>query len=256
MEAFPMPIAIAMLDGKTVSQISKDPVSILYSDIVGFTAMSSAMDAVQVSRMIHRLFSHLDRLAYIHGVQKVDVIGDAYVAATNFTENQPADHAARLARFAIAAAAAARSAFADKDGSDRRRRPASGVQLRIGMHCGAVFGGVIGPRGSKYTLVGEAVNVAARMEQTCLPGRIQCSAAIARAIEEQPCGLLLRRRSRTHPPARARTRRGSLAHTATDPPRVVLALIWRHARSALDRKRHRARLHVALSSLTRTHAAR
>ena len=90
MEAFPMPIALAMLDGKEIKQISKDPVSLFFSDIVGFTALSSEMDVIQVSNMLHSLFSKLDRLAYIHGVQKVDVIGDAYVAATNFTEDQVA----------------------------------------------------------------------------------------------------------------------------------------------------------------------
>lgn len=103
MEAFPMPIALAMLDGKEIKQISKDPVSIFFSDIVGFTTLSSEMNVVQVSNLLHSLFSKLDRLAYIHGVQKVDVIGDAYVAATNFTEDQPTDHAARLARFALGA---------------------------------------------------------------------------------------------------------------------------------------------------------
>jgi hypothetical protein len=104
MEAFPMPIALAMLDGKEIKQISKDPVSIFFSDIVGFTTLSSEMNVVQVSNLLHSLFSKFDRLAYIHGVQKVDVIGDAYVAATNFTEDQPNDHAARLARFALGAA--------------------------------------------------------------------------------------------------------------------------------------------------------
>jgi adenylate cyclase len=173
------------------AQISKDPVSIFCSDIVGFTAMSSEMDSACVCRILHHLFATMDRLAHIHGVQKIDVVGDAYIATTNFTEPQPADHAARLARFALAASAAARHILPD---STSRGLRAAGAQLRIGLHCGAVFGAVVGERSGKYTLVGEAVNVAARMEQTCLPGQIQCSAAMARAIAEQADGLLLRPR--------------------------------------------------------------
>jgi hypothetical protein len=44
------------------------------------------MDPAQVSRMMTRLVTKFDRLAHIHGVQKVDVFGDAYIAAANLTE--------------------------------------------------------------------------------------------------------------------------------------------------------------------------
>ena len=87
-----------MLDGREVEPISTSMSSIFYSDIVGFTQISSKLSADKVARMLNNLFKRLDRLAYLHGVQKVDVGGDAYIAATNFTEDQPDDHAARLAR--------------------------------------------------------------------------------------------------------------------------------------------------------------
>ena len=152
-----------------------------FSNIVGLKHHeSSEIYAACVCSILdlHRLFSALDRLFYLHGV-------------TTFTEHQPHDHAARLTRFALAASAAARRILSDATARGLR---AAGAQLRIGLHCGAVFGAVVGERSGKYTLVGEAVNVAARMEQACLPGQIQCSAAMARAIAEQSDGLLLRPR--------------------------------------------------------------
>ncbi len=60
---------------------------------------------------------------YLHGVQKVDVVGDTCIAATNFTENQPDEHAARIARFAIDRDAVA-AAHKRREGRARRRRRA------------------------------------------------------------------------------------------------------------------------------------
>ena len=57
--------------------------------VVGFTTLSSRMEAGRVSRMLGRLFAR-SALAAEHGVQKVDVIGDAYLAATNFLAEQTA----------------------------------------------------------------------------------------------------------------------------------------------------------------------
>jgi ankyrin repeat protein len=115
MQACPGPIAIATLEGRTAEPITRNMASLFFSDVVGFTALSSTLPASKVARMLHALFRRMDRLAHEHGVQKVDVMGDAYIAATNFTEEQPDNHAARLARFAIAVVAAAQAIPVDED---------------------------------------------------------------------------------------------------------------------------------------------
>ena len=57
------------------------------------------------------------------------------------------------------------------------------------MHCGAVCGSVVGALGGrKYTLLGDAVNVASRMESHGAAGAVQCSAASAAQIEAQGGG--------------------------------------------------------------------
>ena len=136
MEAFPQPIALAMLQGSKIEAVSKNLASVLFSDIVGFTAISSGLDARKVSDLLNRLFRKFDRLAYVHGVQKVDVVGDAYIAATNFVEDQATDHAARLARFAVAAIEAAADTRIDEDAPAGSGR----VQLRVG-HLREIAGG-------------------------------------------------------------------------------------------------------------------
>ena len=179
-EAFPRSIAEAIMEGRRPEPIVKECVSVFFSDIVGFTSMSSAMPPAQVSDLLNRLFAKFDALAQLHGVQKVDVIGDAYLAACNVLEDQAADHAARLARFAMDAVAAARATRLDD------ADPASpAVQIRVGLPSGPASAALVGAQGFKFTLIGDTVNTASRMESTSLPGRIQCSAAAAALIADQ-----------------------------------------------------------------------
>ena len=168
------------MEGRRPEPITRDQVSVFFSDIVGFTSLSSALDPARVSSLLTRLFAKFDALARLHGIQKLDVIGDAYLAATNVLEDQAADHAARLARFAMDAVVAAAATRLDDDD------PASqAIQIRVGLHSGPVSATVVGAQGFKYTLFGDTVNTASRMESTSLPGRIQCSAAAAALIADQ-----------------------------------------------------------------------
>jgi class 3 adenylate cyclase len=100
--------------------------------------------------MLDRWFETLDSLADEHGVYKLETIGDAFLAATNLLAPQP-DHAARMARFALAAAAAAERTLVDD--SD----PARGtLQIRAGINSGPCMAAVIGRRNPKYALSSQA----------------------------------------------------------------------------------------------------
>ena len=172
---FPSNIAAILMTGSCVGVQTKKCVSICFSNIVDFTAIRGSLEPSTVFHMLNRLFAKLDRLADHHGVQCIDCIDGCYLAAANCSSQQPADHALRLARFATDAVAAARATHIDPD------RPELGrVSLRAGLHCGAVCCSVLGAHGGrKFTLVGDAVNVASRMESQGAAGAAQCSAAFA-----------------------------------------------------------------------------
>jgi class 3 adenylate cyclase len=178
---FPSTVAASMLQGRSVAPTYKQSVSIFFSDIDDYSSLRGSLDPPVLLDMLERLFHKLDRLAALHGVERIDAVDGCYIAAANFSRHQPADHASRLALFAVAAVAAATTTPIDP-----ARPSLGGVRLRAGAHCGAVCGGLLGAHGGrKHTLVGDAVNVASRMQSQGAAGAAQCSAAFAAAIAAQ-----------------------------------------------------------------------
>jgi class 3 adenylate cyclase len=189
LERLPRHVAEALRAGEKVPPEAKPMVSVMFSDVAGFTALSAAMPAEKVSGMLDRLFDRLDRAAEQLGVYKVETIGDAYICATNVVCDQAGCHAAVLARFAVAAVRAAAETLVDEDDPGR-----GCVRFRVGLHSGPCTACVMGRTSPKYTLLGDTVNTASRMESTSVPGRAQCSARTAELIREQDPTLRLRAR--------------------------------------------------------------
>lgn len=168
-EVFPKHIAEALREGRKVEPESRDCVTIFFSDIVGFTNISSTMSPIKVSDLLDRLYLRFDMLSHKHDVFKVETIGDAYMAATNLVKGQD-DHVKRIAEFAIDAVKAANGTLIDRDD------PSKGfVKVRVGFHSGPVVANVVGSRSRRYSLFGDTVNTAARMESSSHENRIQCS---------------------------------------------------------------------------------
>lgn len=91
------------------------------------------------------------------------------MAVTNLHERQD-DHATVMAEFAICACQAASDTLIDEEDQSM-----GSVQIRVGFHSGPCVTSVIGTRTPRYSVIGDTVNVAARMESLSLPGRILCS---------------------------------------------------------------------------------
>ena len=139
-DVFPEHIAKDLLAGKKVEPEHHDCVSIYFSDIAGFTKLSSTLSAAEVSDLLDRLYIAFDELAGKHQVFKLETIGDAWVGVTNLAGDQ-VDHAARIARFSIDAMHAAHSTIIHPD------KPEMGtVKIRVGFHSGSVVSNVVGSR--------------------------------------------------------------------------------------------------------------
>ena len=104
---FPASIAPTFIETGQVSASQHESVSVLFLDIADYSTMRCNLSPAAVFDMLRRFTHALDALAAHHGVERIDAFDGCYMAATNYSARQPADHAVRLARFALAAVAAA-----------------------------------------------------------------------------------------------------------------------------------------------------
>jgi len=178
-DIFPKHVADGLSQGRKVEPDKRDCVTIFMSDIVGFTKISSNLSSSKVFDMLDRLYTQFDALARLYDLFKVETIGDAYLAATNLVKDQP-DHARIIAEFAIDAMEAAQDTLIDE------HNPSLGyLNIRVGFHSGPIVAHVVGTHHPKYTLFGDTINTASRMESTSEVGRIQCSEQSAAHLHKQ-----------------------------------------------------------------------
>ena len=167
LNVLPSPIADRLKLGEGVIVDRFDHVTVLFADIVGFTAISSRTTPEALVSMLNELFSAFDRLAEEYGLEKIKTIGDAYMVVAGIPEAR-ADHALAMARMAQSMLDAIH-AYAARNNGD--------LTIRVGLHSGSVVAGVIGTKKFIYDLWGDTVNTASRMESSGLPGRIHVSEA-------------------------------------------------------------------------------
>jgi class 3 adenylate cyclase len=151
-------------------------VTVLFADLVGFTPMSLHVAPDEMIGLLNRLFADFDRLAQAHGVEKITTLGDGYIAAAGVPAPR-ADHAEAAADLALDLLDAV-ARVAEDVGRDLR--------IRIGINTGGpVVAGVVGTTRYLYSIIGDAMNTASRMESHGLPGRIQVSESTYERLRDQ-----------------------------------------------------------------------
>mmetsp|Transcript_29045 Transcript_29045/g.57788 ORF Transcript_29045/g.57788 Transcript_29045/m.57788 type:complete len:1358 (-) Transcript_29045:61-4134(-) len=187
-DVFPRHIAEALRDGRKIDAEVHNVVTIFFSDIVGFTNISTTLEPIKISLMLDRLYHSFDQISRKHDVFKVETIGDAYMAVCNLVNEQP-DHAKRIADFSVDVLRAASATLIDLDDPKR-----GCVSIRIGFHSGPVVANVVGSRNPRYCLFGDTVNTASRMESNSIVNRIHCSERAASFLREQNPKMPIRSR--------------------------------------------------------------
>lgn len=159
----PRPIADRLKKGEKNIAGSYPEVTVLFSDLVGFTKMSAQKSAPDLVKLLNEIFTRFDIRAQDLGLEKIKTIGDAYMVVGGLPIPR-ADHAEIAADMVI-------GMFEDLNAFNVANKMA--IEMRIGMHSGPVVAGVIGFTKFSYDLWGNTVNTASRMESTAKNGRIQ-----------------------------------------------------------------------------------
>jgi len=158
----PAPIAARLKGGERVIADNFDDVSVLFADLVGFTAMAALMSPKEVVELLNEIFSSFDQLAHKHRLEKIKTIGDAYLVVGGLIGSID-DHVTACAHMAL-------------DMLDAIERCGQGgLTLRVGLHTGPVVAGVIGEHKFSYDLWGDTVNIASRLESHGGAGKVHVS---------------------------------------------------------------------------------
>jgi class 3 adenylate cyclase len=144
-------------------------VSVVFADLAGFTAFSESRDPAEVTEMLNDYFERaIPPVVREHGGEVERLMGDALMATFNARGDQP-DHATRAAAAALEIRDATAALAAEHPDWPR---------FRVGVNSGEAVVGVLGAEGGRsYTVIGDAVNSASRLESSAPVGEVAIGAS-------------------------------------------------------------------------------
>ena len=172
---------IAGQEGEIQLGGAKRRVVVLFSDIRGFTSISERMSPDEIATLLTGYFTEMVEIVFEHGGTLDKFMGDAMMAlwGAPLAHEDDADRAIR------AAIAMQRTLVRLNREWQRRGRPP--LSVGIGVNLGEVFAGNIGSdRRLEYTVIGDAVNTAARLCSNAGPGEILIAEPLYAALRQWP----------------------------------------------------------------------
>lgn len=147
-------------------------ITVLFSDIRGYSTFAEQARPQQVAEVVGRHLAAMAEVVHLHGGMRDKFAGDAVMAVFG-APKQIADHAAHALRCAVAMQR--RQSELNRE-ADALGLP--GTDIGIGVNSGTVVAGLVGGAGRvDYTVIGDTVNVAQRLESIAVSGEILVSAA-------------------------------------------------------------------------------
>ena len=154
----------------------KQPVTVLMTDLRGFSTLASELPAEDVVRLLNHYLGAMTDVILDHSGTIDEFIGDAILVVFNAPLDQP-DHARR----ALACAVAMQEAMVAVNAWNRERSLPE-LEMGVGVHTGtAVVGNIGSEKRQKYGVVGTTVNLTARVEGLTVGGQVLASAACVSA---------------------------------------------------------------------------
>ena len=153
-------------------------VTVLFSDIQGFTKIAEEMNPETLIDELDRFFFHFDSVVEKYRIEKIKTIGDAYMCAGGIPERN------RTNPVEVVLAALEMQKYMQEMKSDPSRPAARFWDIRVGIHTGTVVAGVVGHKKITYDIWGDTVNTASRMESSGEAGKINISGTTYEFVKE------------------------------------------------------------------------
>ncbi|NMG57299.1 response regulator [Geitlerinema sp. P-1104] len=156
-------------------------VTIVFTDIVGFTQMANQLRSRRVAQILNQYLSSMSQVIFQAGGTVDKFVGDAVMAIFGAPEEMKPEVQVRQA------IGAAHQMYRQLDvlNTEWGSEGLTPVQFRCGIHQGTAVVGMFGSEArSDYTAIGPSVNIAARLQEVAEPGRILISAAVADYLQE------------------------------------------------------------------------
>jgi class 3 adenylate cyclase len=163
-------------------------VTVLFSDIVGFTQLSNTLRSRKVAEVLNEYLETMTKVVFQNGGTVDKFMGDAilalYGAPEDLTPNEQVRRAINTARGMQQALVNLNKRWLEQGIFETDGR--KGVQFRCGIHQGTAVVGMFGSEErADYTAIGPSVNIAARLQAAAIPGTILVSAAVADYLQEE-----------------------------------------------------------------------
>ncbi|MDJ0516013.1 MAG: response regulator [Trichodesmium sp. MO_231.B1] len=176
--------------GELALDLTPEPrlVTVLFSDIVGFTRMSNILQSSRIAELLNEYLAEMTRAIFANGGTVDKFVGDAVMAIYGSPEELTPQEQVRRAVASAQAMLKALDKLNERWQSLRLigDNGVSPVKFRCGIHQGnAVVGMFGGPERSDYTAIGPSVNIAARLQEAAEPNTILVSAIVAQYLDSQ-----------------------------------------------------------------------
>ncbi len=164
----PPAIAEELKTRNKVAARKYEQATVMFTDFIGFTNVAERLSPERLVEELDYCFSNFDHIIEKYRIEKIKTVGDAYFCASGLSDMNasPSD---------MVKAALEIQDFLLHVKAERLNQGLPYFEARVGIHTGPVVAGVVGAKKFAYDIWGDTVNIAARMEEACEPGRVNVS---------------------------------------------------------------------------------
>ena len=174
----PKNTASEIMEKGKATKIKYNFVTVLFSDIQGFTKIAEEMNPEILIDELDKFFFYFDSVVEKFGIEKIKTIGDAYMCAGGIPEKN------RTNPVEVILAALEMKSYMKKLKESSEIEGMKYWDIRIGIHTGTVVAGVVGQKKLSYDIWGDTVNTASRMESSGEAGKINISGTTYEFVRE------------------------------------------------------------------------